>query len=525
MLNKLRKNRLILIIVSIILLFSTSLFAYEFNIDGLKKALQDALHTFAWSSGFHAMLAIAAAVLLIIKNGILMFCDFLYDKTQSFLYLLWNFTEVKNGPSDLGVGSVANVINNELTALFVGITGIMIYFFGMLTGFTALSRNENPFKAVRMAFWAVGLLIAYPLIYSFIIIGTTKLAATISAFSSPVLGNVRKISDLTLSLLSSWTETVNAPPQILEALQVNVDYMKIFKDQTTGYGDVVFNPMFWMGLVAQLILSLLAVIYLIQIFFMKGMQIVTVLLAYFTGFIAIVNFAAGNTDTFKKWIMNFFNACMYSFYWALLILVIKIISAADFALPTNNISGKAIIAILQMFAVYGGFHMMVKVSNVAETLSGNAGIATNAGKEFQQNLNSAGGLTKTLGTAVAVGAALSTGAGAGLAASATSGTIPKNMNLPKFDMGKSSGGGGGKGGGGFMGGAKGFYNKMADGFNAGIQGGGHVGEVGHSLARESIDYSKQQLAAIKQFASKLGGGPQSPTGGMSSKGGGPNRLG
>jgi hypothetical protein len=377
-------------------------------------------------------------VLINVKNAAMTLVDKLYEQIRTLLIKVWDITRAagKDGVN-VGVGDVSGKVSGIVAPVFFALAGVLIYFFFMQGVLVFMSKGENIVNVVFGAAGAVLLLIAYPLIYSFVIEVAYRAADMLLKMNEGLGKNIYGME----TLINNLTSTITGNAELVSRYASNstLKSSALFDSIKND----LFNPAFWLMIITQLIIIIISAIFIIEVLFLKGQQIISVILSYFLGFIAISLVSTPSfAESFKKWIQSFVAVSLYGFYWMMILLILNLVSMIHF----QGLDKGAEAAIL-LFATFGAFHLMTKVGTIAETLAVGREISGNAGREFSQRMRSAAQTTGMIAAgagAVAGGALIANATAGGFMGAGISSLIHPGAKMPK--LGTSNGSAMGKSG-------------------------------------------------------------------------------
>ena len=428
--NKMKKIIIIFSLICLLLNFSNFIYADE---DSQAKKTGNwfftALNQWAKDTLGDTILGTIATFLINIKNGLIDFSDKLFVLIKNYLIKLWDFTIAKgDGKVKLGVGDkAANFVNKTLTPIFYAFAGTLIYFFFVLGLFTKQLKNENPIQMFYLAGAAVLFAIIYPYIYSVTIELTNRVAYAIDT----KIGE----SELTLkSLVNNLSVALTGDEQMVS---------KFLPGNTFTIEDLkpyLYNPLFWVIIIGQILIIFMACFFILTLFLLKGQQVVSVMLAYFLGFIVIPLIIIDEGKALTKWAIGFVNTCLYNFYWILIIVLLYTVTTITFEglkLTSTNTTTQILLngagSALTLFVLFGAFRLMTEVGTIADSLTVGKEITKGAAREFRDYIKMAGRTTAlTAGVAGAVGFAYAkAGTGAiGFASGLARSAAFPNVKLP-----------------------------------------------------------------------------------------------
>jgi predicted PurR-regulated permease PerM len=424
-----------------------------------------------------------------IKNALESLVDRVFKMLCSSLLKLWNFT-IASG--DTGVGAdTANYINTSVMPFLFTLAGSLLYLFVVLKFFTGLLLNENPTKTIGYFVIVIFLVISYGLFYNI----TIELFSRILSYANAPTSTVTT-SELSQNLAATLTGDKDTVAKI--AGNVTDDDLDAILKTPNGATTI------WVSVLTEILTAGMFVYFIVQVLLLKGQQLVQLFLSFFLGILILPITILSGVDLFVRWIKSFIGTCLYSFVWALLIMLIYAVSK----IQLGGLSAAAALpSVLKLIMYFGVFMLMTQVGKVSEFFTGgdNFGKIAQAGaREFGACLRTAGQVAALPVTAPLAGAAAGATA-IGFGAGVFDGYLNKGTKTP----GAGSPGGGSRGGRGPQG--AGFMSLPGiSHFTAGMTSGQAFG----SQAGSAFDLSAKSIAAIRNFGNKDYGsndGTKTPT--------------
>jgi len=449
----------------------------QFNI------LTSALDNFSLNGLIKGIEIILTRAGITLKNAVEQLIDTVFKMLCESLIKLWDFTK---SSGSTGVGDAANYVNNTAMPILYTLEGALLYLFVVLKLFTGLLQNESPIKMVGYFIVVVFLVMTYSLFYSVVIemftrisefIGTKTTTITTSTLARDFASVMVNNKDM-IEKISSQSTTLT-----------NDDILNFYKN---GQGISL-----WLAIIVEILVSAMFVYFIVKILLLKGQQIVQIFLSYFLGILIIPITVLSGADLYVRWIKSFVGTCLYSICWALLIMVLYVVSTVNLG-GLSQTTTVVLPSILKLMMFYGTFMLMTQVGRVTEFFTGGdtfGRIASASSQEFGAMLRSAGQVAAAP-VALGAGAAIF-GAGAGMAIKESiagkGGEVVQDA--VKAGFGGSGGGGRGKGGGrpglfdipGHLNTASGnLGNFVSSYFNA-----------GSSLGSGSVNLASKTIAALR----------------------------
>lgn len=360
----------------------------------------------------------------LIKSVLEKLVDNVFDMLCKSLMKLWNFT---SSDSQTGVGGTASTyVNGTVMPILYTIAGAFLYLFVVLKLFTGLFMNENPSKMIGYFVLVVFLIVTFTLFYSI----TIELFSRVLAYMQPNTATI-PVSTLSQNFASGL---INNADLVTKIAAPNLTDDQIVEFYTTGKAADL-----WLVIIAEIITTIMFVYFAVQLLLLKGQQLVQLFLSYFLGILILPITILSGVDLFVRWIKSFIGTCLYSVSWALLIMLLFIIS--NISLGGLQTANSALLpSILKLMMFYGAFMLMTQVGKISEFFTG----GDNFGKIAQSGSREFGSVMRMAGMAaalpVAVGAGMA-GVGGVFGAGAIHGMVsPKtNTKTPSTGAPESSG--------------------------------------------------------------------------------------
>jgi hypothetical protein len=408
---------------------------------------------------------------LMVKNAMEGLVDKVFAMLCKSLFKLWDLTQATTnggGANDTGVGDNAiKYLNTGITpvptALPAGapvpvptppaekketippmtiiwvLCGALLYLFVVLKLFTGLMTNESPAKMITYTVLVVFLIVTYNLFYSI----TIQFFSHILTFMAS-----QEVTVTATSLGRNFASTLTNDPETITLIaNPGITYDDLDAIYTRKAGTAL-----WIGIIVESLVSCMFIYFILQVLLLKGQQLVQLFLSYFLGVLILPISVLSGFDLYGRWIKSFLATCLYSFVWALLIMLlytVSIVELGGLASATDSAS-TALPSILKLMMFFGAFFLMTQVGKIADFFTGgdNFGKIASAGtKEFGNVMRSAG---STVAAPLVAGVAA--GAVGGLF---MGGAIHGALTKPMAAIAPGAGAGGGSGSGGPGGGSKG----------------------------------------------------------------------
>lgn len=472
---------------------------------------------------------------IMVKNAMEGLVDKVFAMLCKSLFKLWDITQATTnggGANDTGVGGDAiKYLNTGITpvptALPAGepvpvptpqpdkketippitvmwvLCGAFLYLFIVLKLFTGLMTNESPAKMITFTVLVIFLIFTYNLFYSIVI----QLFSQILTFMAS-----QEVTVTATSLGRNFASTLTNDPDTIKLLSttgITFDDLDAVYARKAGIA-------LWIGIVVELLVSCMFIYFILQVLLLKGQQLVQLFLSYFLGILILPITILSGFELYGRWIKSFIATCLYSFVWALLIMLlytVTLVKLSGLASATDP-SSTALPSILQLMMFFGTFFLMTQVGKIADFFTGgdNFGKIASAGtKEFGNVMRSAGSAVAAPAVAGAVGGLFMGGAIHGALTNPMAAAI-----TPGAGGGSGSGGGSGAGGGSKSGGlqipgqiGKNINTMMDTGkaiFGAGQATGSGLAGFANAIGRQMKSSSQPNDGSAAPDVSNFGGG-------------------
>lgn len=468
------------------------------QVNSVAKALQ----WWADNSLFNWMKRLVTMAAITIKNAFEGLVDKVFAMLCTSLVKLWNFT---SADSDTGVGyKTAKYVNDTAMPILYTIAGCFLYLFVVLKIFTGLFMNESPQKMMMYFAVVIFFVISYGLFYNIVI---TLFSHILS------LMTINDIKMTTSELARNFAATLTGKEEIISKIaQPKITFDEI----DTIYAQEGGAQALWMGIITQLLVSCMFIYFILQLLLLKGQQLVQLILSYFLGILILPITILSGFDLFVRWIKSFVGTVLYSFTWALLLMILYGISLMELGgLSSDNPVLATLPSILKLMAYFGTFALMTQVGKVGEMFTG----GDSFGKIAQASSREFGSVIRTAGMAVAMPAMAAAGGSLFMGGMTHGLAVGKDAKMP--GIGGSSGGSGsgggsdsakGGGGGGFrIPGQLGRSISSVTDFAKGAYGAGMAtGQFGNKTGTSTVELAGKTLAAMRNSQSSKNDGSTSP---------------
>ena|GEM_PF-4492272 len=333
----------------------------------------------------------------------------LYMAIGDYILPLWDFTSAQGATIfqqhlpdfmcvDARTGQVMQVMGWFFFAVSVMLT-FVVASGDMLK--TALS-DEDGQRVVAGFVYAFGLMLIYPWLYTGIILLANNLTVLthnlVDAYFKPdsttiattllrasVFGSMDAATQAKLGVGSLPVQLASGPGYIDP--QHVVDPNDLFSMAFSANGNVWklaatyvnSSPEMFMSRLIQIVLCIAALLEILAVLMLKGMQVSGVVINYFLGILAIAMVASPSTrPMFFQWLRHFIELCLWGFIWALLILATWVILGAAFGLKGFN--GVMVGSFLFVFLLFGTLYAFVRVAGIIGGFAVTGAIATEIGR-------------------------------------------------------------------------------------------------------------------------------------------------